>query len=197
MTTDPARLAEVVRRASPGLGDTRLVTIDGPSGAGKTRLAEDLRRELALPSRPRSAHTPDGLRVAVIALDDLYEGWHGLVPSLWERIERSILAPIRHGGSARFQRYDWIDGGFGAEVELCAPDVLILEGVGSGHPVTRPFADPALWLDANPTTALARAKQRDGFRFDAELDEWFAHQQEYLRRFRPQEHADLSVPAPD
>jgi adenylylsulfate kinase-like enzyme len=51
-----ARIAAAARRAVPRAGDTRVVAVDGRSGAGKTSLAATLR---------------DRLRAPVVSLEDL------------------------------------------------------------------------------------------------------------------------------
>ena len=53
-----------VSKAQPRCGDTKVVAIDGPSGAGKTYFTT------ALAQRIPSAH--------VLHMDDLYPGWDGL-----------------------------------------------------------------------------------------------------------------------
>ncbi|MGO1280054.1 MAG: AAA family ATPase, partial [Cellulosimicrobium funkei] len=93
MSVGPDVLAELVRRvrdAVPRLGPpgpgavaagewtasgTRLVVVDGPAGSGKTTLAAQL--EAALPAQ-------------VLHMDDLYEGWRGLVPA-WARLHAWVL----------------------------------------------------------------------------------------------------------
>ena len=46
-------------------GETKIVTIDGPAGSGKTTLADELSISLSDGNGPMS----------VVHLDELYEGW--------------------------------------------------------------------------------------------------------------------------
>ena len=67
-------LAALVRR-QPAVGAMRLVTVDGPSGAGKTRLAGRLARALD--------------RAPIVHLDFFYPGWDGLAAVL-SRVARAV-----------------------------------------------------------------------------------------------------------
>ena len=58
-----AAVVAVIDSSEPRCGATRLIAIDGPSGAGKTTLARDVAAVLAAPT---------------IHMDDLYPGWDGL-----------------------------------------------------------------------------------------------------------------------
>ena len=90
--TDLPELLNVIQNSSALCGDTRIVTIDGPAGSGKTTLANDLASEFAKKIG----------EISVIHLDELYEGWDDALGSkLFERIEAWILAPIRNGLSPK------------------------------------------------------------------------------------------------
>ena len=61
----------------------RVIALDGPSGSGKTVLTA----ELAAFLRAR------GTAVTVIAMDDLYPGWHGLEAGV-TRVVEGVLIPL-------------------------------------------------------------------------------------------------------
>src|ERR687886_2225086 len=102
MTVESFQALAVRVLAGPArLGGTRLVAIDGPSGAGKTvfadRLAGALRQEGGPPS--------------VVHTDDLLDGWADQV-TFWPRLEEWVLAPVRRGEPGAYRRYDWHAGSF-------------------------------------------------------------------------------------
>ena len=67
----------------PGLGATRLVCVDGPAGSGKTTLAAALVR----------ATRRHGLSVALVHMDDVYEGWSGLADA-GRRVREQVVEPL-------------------------------------------------------------------------------------------------------
>ena len=70
-----------------------LVCIDGPAGAGKTTLAEQL---LAIRAN-----------AVVIHMDDLYDGWiNALDEKLTARLVTQIREPFVAGHPIEYQRYD-------------------------------------------------------------------------------------------
>ena len=78
----------LVSASEPRCGTTRLVVIDGPSGAGKTTLAGDVAAALAAPT---------------IHMDDLYPGWDGLRAAT-HRVTEWVVEPLRQGHPARPER---------------------------------------------------------------------------------------------
>jgi uridine kinase len=141
------RLAERIQEGPARLGACRLVTIDGLAGAGKSTLAASLATSLS--------------HVAVIHLDDLYEGWNGLNDECFDRLDRWILQPLRLGLPARYERYDWALATFGAEVIAQPEPYVIVEGVGAGDVVTRPWATLRVWLEISEEAGVARGMARD------------------------------------
>src|SRR6478735_90882 len=89
-------VAAAALAAPARLGPVRLVAVDGPAGSGKTTFAERLAGELGAP---------------VVHLDDLLEGWTDL-RSMWPRLEKWVLAPLRRGDDAAYRTYDWHAGEF-------------------------------------------------------------------------------------
>src|SRR4051794_41387260 len=75
----------------------RLVTVDGPSGAGKTRLAGRLARALD--------------RAPIVHLDFFYPGWDGLAAGVELAVDW-VARPLAAGRPARWRRYDWVTGRF-------------------------------------------------------------------------------------
>src|SRR5664279_4070648 len=82
----------IIDRAQTGCGTTKVVAVDGPSGAGKTDFAATLAERLP------SAH--------VLHMDDLYPGWDGLEEAV-AGLHDQVLAPLARGERAAYRRWDW------------------------------------------------------------------------------------------
>lgn len=150
-----AALASRVLADPPRLGPVRLVVVDGPAGSGKTTFAAGLAAAL----RP----------APVVHMDDLYEGWSGLVDGVWGRLEQQVLAPLRAGRPGRYQRYDWAAGQFAGWVDVPVSAALVVEGVGSAALPVDPWAVLRVWVEAPQEVRMARGVERDG---EALRDEW-------------------------
>ena len=152
-------------------GNTKIVTIDGPAGSGKTTLANELASELA---------STNGV-ISVIHLDELYEGWEdALSQKLFDRIEAWVMAPIRNGLNPKFLKYDWHQGKYANWSELPLTPVFIIEGVGSGNSKLRKYVSQAIWVEADDDLLLDRVVQRDGEGVRDEMLIWKARERTYF-----------------
>lgn len=158
-----------------------VILIDGPAGAGKTSLTAEIVAHLA----PRT--------VAVVHLDDLYDGWDGLNSDLADYLSEEIEPQLRDGDEITHRRYDWHRGGFGEPVVLPATDVVILEGVGAGHPVLSDVADLLVWVEADPAECRRRWFARDGAAMTRYADHWEREQSAHFARHRTRDRADVKV----
>lgn len=139
-----------------------LVTIDGPTGSGKTTLA----------SLIESSLITAGEKVYTIHMDDLYDGWeNALGNSLRDRI-LAIIKEANESSQITLPLYNWEQAAFGEPLTVSTPETLILEGVGSGQSAVRVFADISLWLDCPSEIALSRAIARDGVELSELLQSW-------------------------
>ena len=176
-----AQLTAYVNEQEPGLGEVRLVAVDGPSGAGKTRFAARLAGESGAP---------------VVHTDDLLDGWDDQF-TFWERLEARVLAPLRRGETAFYQRYRWDRGAFDPEpVRLDPAPVVILEGVSSARRGIRPELSLIVFVDTPSELRLARTLARDGddsLAFRAYLERWRSAEDQHFADDRTREHADLVV----
>jgi len=136
---------------------TVLVAIDGPSGSGKSTLAAILAQRLG---------------AMVVAGDDFYrvlepadrlalgpeDGYRRYFD--WERLQAQVLQPVRRGQVARYERFDWGLQRLGAEVEVPALGVILVEGVYSFRPELRPFYDWSILVETPREERLKRMQAR-------------------------------------
>lgn len=173
-------VAEVGRRPAK-LGGTKLIAVDGPSGAGKTTFALRLAKLLDAP---------------VVHTDDLLDGWDDQF-SFWERLERQVLAPLRRGEPGRYQRYDWHRGLFAGPMVTVEPaNAVLLEGVSAARRPIRPELTLAVFVDAPPELRWERALARDGddsVAFRAYLGRWRAAEDRHFAEDGTAAAADLIV----
>lgn len=157
-------LSEIIASIKKGgaIGNVgRIVAIDGPAGAGKTTLANRLKENIKDQS------------IEIIHMDDLYDGWqNSLTPALGKVLELSICAPVSKGKSFQYRKYNWIESKFGALLDFSFPEILILEGVGSGQRVIRKYLDELIWIDISAEVGLQRVLQRDGAYLEKEMEIW-------------------------
>jgi len=180
---DSGRVADLLLGRPSGLGRSRLLTIDGPAGSGKTSLAGDVERVL----RERGAET------ATVHLDDLYEGWTGLDTALERRVTMQLLEPLGDGRTARWQRYDWSAGRFDGWVELPAPDVLVLEGCGAGARGYDAWTSLLVWLEAAPETRVRRGMERDGGQVRDRWLAWMSLEEQHFAANDTRSRADVRL----
>ena len=173
-------VAQRVLTAPARLGAVRLVVVDGPAGSGKTTYADAL--AAALGDAP------------VVHMDDLFGGWAGaLVPDVWRRLEAQILAPLRDGRTARYQRYDWGADEFGAWIDVPRHPALVLEGVGSAARPVDPWTVARVWVEVPADLRLERGIARDG---PAMREHWLRFQETEDAHFasdRTRDRADVIV----
>lgn len=168
-------LAQRLHAAPSRAGRTRVIAMDGRSGAGKTILGELLRTRLAAP---------------LVSLDDLYGGWDGLERGV-DLLVSEVLAPIADGRAALVPRYDWIARSWQPPMSLDPPETLIVEGVGAGARRAYPYISVLVWLEATEATRKRRALDRDGNTYLPHWDGWAAQEAEMLARERTIDRADV------
>lgn len=163
-------LLDRIHAAPSTIGDTRVITIDGPAGSGKTTLARIL-----------NAGLEDS---TVIHMDDLYEGWDSTLTSQLSQKIFTIFDSSIQSGLITYRPYDWISQSHGSEVSYPLPRFVILEGVGSGQRIVRPFVSFSIWIWAPKDIRLQRGLERDGEHLKSEWlnfqlleDQHFAQEQ--------------------
>jgi uridine kinase len=171
-----AHIVEAIRiSALPAGMRTRIVAIDGPGGAGKSTLAEQLARELDAPI----VHTDD-----FASWDNPIEWW----PDLIEK----VLRPIAAGQSARYRPTSW-GGPTKPQVALKPGNFVVLEGVSASREAFRPFLAFSIWVETPQDVRLRRGLDRDGEEARADWVRWMAEEDAYAEREHPSARADVVV----
>jgi uridine kinase len=73
-------------------------------------------------------------------------------------------------------------------------EFVILEGVTASREAFRPFLTYSVWIETPRELRLSRGLERDGEEARAQWEKWMTEEDDYLRRERPQDHADLVLP---
>lgn len=176
MVSAVKRAAEMLTRREPACGRTRVVAVDGRSGAGKTEFAGELAQLLGAP---------------VFSLEDIYPGWHGLEATT--PILRDVLAAIAVDEVGRAHRWDWERQRPGPPLSVQPSPLLVVEGVGAGAAALRPFLSLLIWIEASDDVRRHRALSRDGDVFAPWWDIWSAQESLHFQRELTATAADLVV----
>ncbi|MGV9454235.1 uridine kinase family protein [Streptomyces sp. NPDC003635] len=158
------QLASRLHRLPASCGPVRLIGIDGHAGSGKSTFAERLAR--ALGGAP------------VLRLDDIAS--HDELFDWTDRLLAQVIAPLSHGGTARYAPYDWRERRFGAPLALPPEPVLLVEGVGAGRRALRPYLAFLLWMDLPQAESWARGRSRDGEEQRDFWDGWVTAEQKHF-----------------
>jgi uridine kinase len=157
-----------------------VIAIDGPAGAGKTTLAKNLALALA-----------QDLRVQVIHMDDLYDGWDKALGSQLSETLAHIVSSHKSGKVVKFSKYDWAKSAFKEADVIPEADLIILEGVGSGQIAIRDELAALLWIDIDRSLGLDRVLSRDGDSIKAQMQMWLTEQEQHFAREGTQKAADF------
>ena len=172
-----ADLAATVCSRHPRAGTTRVVAIDGPAGSGKTLFAAQL---------------SGALSASVICLDDLTPSWTGPDKEAALLVEQ-VLEPLASEGHPRYRFFDWVKDRYTEWRDVTKGPVLLVEGVGSGSRIVRPFLSYLIWVEAPSRLRLKRGLDRDGQARRPEWERWRAREDALFRREGTRACADLLV----
>ena len=177
-----SELIDKVRDLIEKGGDrTIFIVIDGPAGAGKSTLAQQIIEGVGAGT--------------IIHGDDLYNGWtDALTPTLERNIHRWIITPLKEGRMPRYQRYDWHAGGYLPEQEIPSSPLVVLEGVGVALKSVTDHADLSMWMDIPAERGLERVLARDGVGIQEEMVQWIRIQQAYFEEHHNRENCAVHLP---
>ena len=130
-----------------------------------------------------------GVGCRVLHMDAMYDGWDGL-PAVHTQLA-TLLPPLAEGRPGRYRVYDWRAGRYRRTVEVPPVPLLVLEGVGSGHPAYDAVSTLLVWLEAPLPLRRERALARDREDFAPHWDAWAASEGTVLARDRTRDRADL------
>ncbi len=162
---------------APGRMTTKIIAIDGPGGAGKSSLAEQLSQKLG--------STP------IVHTDD-FASWDNPL-NWWPRLIAQVLEPLYHNDIARYQRYDWGTQRMAEWHEIQPSEYLLLEGVSSSREAFRPYIALSIWIETPRQERLRRGLERDGETSLTQWEEWMASEDEYIEREHPEQNTDLVI----
>jgi hypothetical protein len=172
--------------APPRLGTVRLVAIDGPSGSGKSMLADRVVAGL------RAAGYSTGL-----VRTDHFATWDDPV-SWWPRLVDGVLRPLAGGRPGHYRAIQWVDGQPrpGPDITVEVPDVLVLEGVSAGRRSVRSWLSGLIWCaHPDPAERLERAVARDGEQCREPLRAWQRFEFGWFAVDDPRSAADVHIPS--
>ena len=152
----------MISNTQPLCGATKVVAIDGPSGAGKTDFAAGLARRIT--------------NAYILHMDDLYPGWDGLEQAVAD-LHDQVLAPLSRDEQAAYRRWDWEHDRYAEWHTLPAADLLLVEGVGSGARPGAEFESALIWLEADRDVRLRRGTDRDGESYRPHWQHWAAQEE--------------------
>ncbi|MGI5400341.1 uridine kinase family protein [Streptomyces sp. CA-135486] len=149
--------ARALRALPPSCGPVRLLAVDGHAGSGKSTFAARLAAAV-------------GNGVPVLHLDDLASHAE---PFAWtDRMLSEVIAPLARGSTAHYHPYDWNLRRFTSVRALEAAPVVLIEGVGAGRRVLRPYLAWLLWMEREAEESWQRGRRRDGSELSTFWDGW-------------------------
>jgi uridine kinase len=177
-----ARIVDLITAAPARAGRTKILAIDGPSGAGKTTLSNAVQAALDCPP--------------ILRLEHFYPGWDGLADVV-PRLLEWVLEPLARGEPAGYRRYDWDNGAYAEWHPIPASPLLIVDGVGAGSLPCAPYLSVLIYLDAAAAVRFERAIARDGEVYRAHWDRWARQERDHFAVHDPARRADLVLDAQD
>jgi hypothetical protein len=96
-----------------------------------------------------------------------------------------------------WRRWDWAAGAYAGELPVPGSDWLLVEGVGSGGRVLRPYLSGVVWIEAPAAVRKRRALARDGQTYAPHWTRWARQEDAYYAADQVREAAGLIIFAED
>jgi len=184
------RAQDIADAARARADETTIIAIDGPGGSGKTTLAATVAEVLDGATviqgddfyRPMPDHEREQL--------DAQQGYQHYFD--WQRLRDHVLAPLRAGRPARYQRFDWATGTLTDWHEISPGLTVIVEGVYAARPELAPYYHLITYVDTPREVCLRRMRAR-GQQSEEWITRWRAAEDFYLQTTWPQARAHLLV----
>jgi hypothetical protein len=112
---------------------------------------------------------------------------------LTKTLINQILLPVSWATNFSYRKYNWLSGSFGDFSEEDSPEILILEGVGSGQKATRRYLDQLIWIDIDAETGLQRVLQRDGDYLENEMRVWQMREISHFSKENTRDSATIRI----
>ena len=156
-----------------------LIAIDGVGGAGKTTLAEQLKKELE--------------NCVIIQLDDFYSPPLQAADLL--RLKEQVLLPLHNHQEAKYQVYEWSTDRLSDWQSLKPEGIFIFEGVYALDKSVRDFYDLKIWIEIAADLGFKRGVNRDISRdgvdnTDKWRNGWMPQEEIYKNEQEPYQFAD-------
>jgi len=153
-----------------------IVGIDGIGGAGKTTLSNKIKRVFP--------------EARVISTDEFFD------PSKhWAdkgRLNQQLIKPLKEGGIASYQRYEWSTGSLGKWYEVSPKGLIIIEGIRALDEDYIDQYDLTIWVDCPMEVAVDRIIKRDN---GEDMDSWEnfyrPFELKYIKQQDPRSKADF------
>lgn len=162
-----------------------IAAIDGRCGAGKTTLAEQLRK--------RNGFT-------VLHMDDFFLRPEQRVPERWdkpgenvdhERFLEEVLIPLTKGESFSYRPFDCHTQDFKEPVEVRPARITIVEGSYSCHPDLWGYYDLHIFLTIDKNEQLRRLTERGRGSIEMFRNRWIPLEEEYFSAFQIEKRCEL------
>lgn len=184
--SEQERMRLILQAIASLQSEMKIVAIDGRCASGKTTLAKRL-----------SQVTGAG----VVCMDDFF-----LPPELrtkerlsepggnvhYERFEKEVLTYLNNPRAFRYRCFDCSRMEYGAEREVPAGNLRIVEGAYSCHPFLGEYMGLRVFFDVTPDEQLKRIEQRNGRKtLETFQNIWIPMEERYFQYFQIREHAGL------
>ncbi|MDX2775761.1 hypothetical protein PV379_00095 [Streptomyces caniscabiei] len=177
-------IAERIEQQRSASHSPVLIAVEGFGGAGKTTFAGAL---VKLLGDAYVVHMDDFIikdRIDRASWDD------GVFDRV--RLERQVLAPLRSGVEARYQKLLWEAETLSEFMTVPSVRYVVVEGITSYHPDIAHYYDVKIWIHAPIEVAIERGKSRDsGNENEAKWGIWANNDRIYQEQYHPERQADF------